>query len=408
MEDILAIFNPWWKSGEVKKELAPEFRRDLFHDIVKTIGTRQITALYGLRRTGKSTLLFQAMQELMRGGVKPERVLYFSFDERVAGIRDILSAYSGLHGLDLEKGPYYVFFDEVQKLEDWQNKLKVFYDMYPNMRFYVSGSSHLGLSRRGAESLGGRIRFLKLEPLSFREWLALNGLSAEKPALHGKELRGHFDWYMKTPFPEIAAEREDLLIRKYIDEFIISRIISYDIKKEYQDADVELLETLKNLFFGEIGFTLNMDGLAKNLHRGKEILQRHINYLAQGLVLRTVRNYRGSERSSSGKLKRVYPYHPCFCLGAGSGKYVEGLFVSLLDARFYWRDAAREVDIVKGGIPVEVKYRGTVKGEDLSGVTAFMREFGQERGHVVTRDTAGERGGITLTPAWRFALDPPL
>lgn len=408
MEDILAIFNPWWKAGEVKRELAPEFRRDLFHDIAKTASTRQITALYGLRRTGKSTILFQVMEKLIREGVSPERILYFSFDERVAGIRDIISAYSALHGLDLEKGTYHIFLDEVQKLEDWQNKLKIFYDMYPNMRFFVSGSSHLGLSKRGAESLGGRIRFLKLEPLNFREWLALNGFAAGKPVLHQNELRAHFGRYMKTPFPEIAAEREDLLIRKYIDELIVSRILSYDIKKEYPDADVELLETLKNLFFSEIGFTLNMDDLAKDLHRGKEILQRHINYLVQGLILRIVRNYRGSAKSSSRKLKRIYPYHPCFCLGAGTGKYIEGLFVSILDARFYWRQAGIEVDIVKDGVPVEVKYRKAVRKEDLRGTISFMERFGQECGYVVTRGSEGKRGGIELVPAWRFALDPPL
>lgn len=407
MEEILTIFNPWWKSGGVKTELAPEFRRELFTEIVKGLDTRQVKALYGLRRTGKSTILFQAMQELMRRGVAPERVLYFSFDERAAVIKDIFSTYARLHGLDLEKGKYYIFFDEIQKLEDWQNKLKVFYDMYPNMRFFVSGSSYLGLSKRGAESLGGRMQFLKLEPLSFKEWLAMNGVSAEKPSLRKDELRAQFDWYMKTPFPEIAAEREDIRIRKYIDELIVSRIISFDIKKEYPDADVELLETLKDIFFGEIGFMLNMDDLAKDLHRGKEVLQRHIGYLVQGLILRAVRNYRGSERSSSRKLKRIYPYHPCFCLGAGSGKYIEGLFVSLLDARFYWRDASKEVDIVKGGIPVEVKYREAVQKGDLVGITAFMKEFGRKAGYVITKDSAGTMAGIELVPAWRFALEPP-
>jgi len=410
MEDILTIFNPWWKTGKVKKELSCEFRRDLFSEIVEFLSTRQIIALFGLRRTGKSTILFQLIEEFIKREVEPERILYFSFDEKVAEIKDIFSAYSQIHDLDLEDGKYYLFLDEVQKLEDWQNKLKIFYDMYPNMKFFISGSSHLALRKKASESMAGRINFFKLEPLSFREWLTLNDFefNNKKISLYKRELRSYFNWYIKTPFPEIAKLREDILIKKYIDEFIISRVISYDIKKEFKNVDTDLLETLKDLFFEEIGFILNVDGLAEDLHRGKETILKHINYLVQGLIIKILRNYRGSRLSSSRKLRRVYPYHPCFCLGASKGRYMENLFVSALDAEFYWREKEKEIDIIKNKTPVEVKYKNTVRRDDLKNTIYFMKKFGQRKGFVVTKDSEGEReydsNRIELIPAWKFLL----
>lgn len=407
----MTIFNPWWKSRKVKKELSKEFRRDLFSEIVKFISARQIIALFGLRTTGKSTMLFQLIEELINREIEPERILYHSFDEKVAEIKDVFSGYSQIHDLDMEKGKYYIFLDEVQKLEDWQNKLKIFYDMYPNVKFFISGSSHLALIKKGAESLAGRINFFKLEPLSFKEWLTLNGFefNKKKITLYKRELRNYFEWYIKTPFPEIAKLREDILIRKYIDEFIVSRIISYDIKKEFRNVDVDLLETLKDLFFAEIGLILNVNSLAEDLHRGKEILLRHINYLVQGLIIRVVKNYRGSRLSSSRKLKRTYPYHPSFCLAADKHRFIENLFVSILDAEFYWREKEKEIDIIKTKIPVEIKYKDIIRKDDLKSMIYFMKKFKQKQGFMITKDSEKKiihnTNKIELVPAWNFALE---
>ncbi|MBI2135556.1 ATP-binding protein [Candidatus Woesearchaeota archaeon] len=414
MKDILLLFNPWWKTGKVKEDLAKHFERELLSKIINYISSKQIIALFGLRRTGKSTLFFQTIEHLIKKGIKPEHLLYFSFDQKVAEVKEILKVYTELHSLDLENGKYFVFFDEIQKLDDWQNKLKIFYDLYPNIKFFISGSSYLTLTKNIAESLAGRINFLKLEPLSFNEWLLLNGIRIEekKIILHESELKNHFKWYLKTPFPEIAILRDELSAKKYIHEFIISRVLSYDIKKEFKDVDIELLETLKDIFFEEGGIILNIDNLAKDLKRGKETLGKHINYLAQGLLIRIVKNYRGSALSSSRKLRKVYPYHPCFCLNLDESKVIENLFIALFDAKYYWREHEKEIDIIKNKKPIEVKYKETIKNEDLTNLHYFMEKFKQTSAVVITKDTEqgikAKNHLIKLVPAWKTALMPSL
>ncbi|MEA3515418.1 MAG: ATP-binding protein [Nanoarchaeota archaeon] len=406
MEDILTLLNPWWKSRSVKKVLAKEFRRDMFKELIKANEIKQITALYGLRRVGKSTLLFQLIDELINKKTDPSMILYFSFDQKVSDLNDIFSEYSMLNQLDLESGKYYFFLDEIQKLEDWQNKIKIYYDLYPNIKFFISGSSNLGLRKNASESLAGRIQFLRLEPLSFEEWLKINKIKIEKNKLnlYQKELRHNFIWYLKTPFPEIASLKEDILIRKYIDDFIVARILFYDISKEFKDVDIDLLETLKNLFFEDPGFIVNVDALARDLHRGKENILRHINYLNQGLITRTIKNYRKGELSSSRKLKKIYPYHPCFCYGIDESKLIENLIVSILDAKYYWREKEKEVDIIQQKIPIEVKYKNTIANDDLKNVVYFMQKFEQPKGIMITKTSEEKRDSIKLIPAWKVAF----
>ena len=147
MKDILTILNPWWKTKKVKQELAKKYKRKIFYKISNETNSRQITALYGLRRVGKSTIFFQIIEQLIKK-IEPNRVILFSFDQSVSEIKDIFSEYTSIHNLKLEQGKYYCFFDEIQKLEDWQNKIKIFYDMYPNIKFFISGSSNLNIIKK--------------------------------------------------------------------------------------------------------------------------------------------------------------------------------------------------------------------------------------------------------------------
>jgi predicted AAA+ superfamily ATPase len=68
----------------------------------------------------------------------------------------------------------YVFFDEIQKVSDWQSKIKIYYDLYPNIKFILSGSSSLYLQK--TESLAGRMFEEYIKPLKFSEFLRYKNL----------------------------------------------------------------------------------------------------------------------------------------------------------------------------------------------------------------------------------------
>ena len=75
--------NFWWITGAVDKELVPAFKRSVFskvHDVFFN-EIRRFPVLSGPRRAGKSTIMFQTIDELLTSGVKPERILFYTLDE---------------------------------------------------------------------------------------------------------------------------------------------------------------------------------------------------------------------------------------------------------------------------------------------------------------------------------------
>lgn len=146
--EILDIINPWWKDGRVNSALAPEYHRDAFARLKKHIGLRQIILLTGLRRVGKTTLIYQLIEYLINSDVKKENIIYYSFDEQVEDIAKLLDDYSKLTGVEWKKEKCFVFLDEIQKLENWSNKIKLLYDSFPNLKFFVSGSASFILEKR--------------------------------------------------------------------------------------------------------------------------------------------------------------------------------------------------------------------------------------------------------------------
>ena len=149
-------------------------RRMLFNEVIKELGSKQIVSIIGLRRTGKTTILKQIIDHLIKEeGVKREDILFYSFDEEQPKIEDVIHEYEAKIGKEIieKREKTYIFLDEIQKLENWQNQIKYYYDNYRNIKFFVSGSSSLFIKRRSQESLAGRIYEFILKPLSFQEFL---------------------------------------------------------------------------------------------------------------------------------------------------------------------------------------------------------------------------------------------
>jgi len=199
LEDALEEFNPWWK-----REFEVDYRkREVYEEVRKFLPEPQIIALTGPRRTGKTTLMYKFIKDLLEEkDVDPERILYFSFDEfQQEELRNIIRKYEELFNINLRDEKSYLFFDEIQKLDNWANQLKTIYDNYKGkVKVFVSGSESLFLRQKGKETLAGRMYEFKVDPLTFREYLKFKGKEEEvRPVdLHETELKKLFEQYTKT------------------------------------------------------------------------------------------------------------------------------------------------------------------------------------------------------------------
>jgi len=409
-------FNDWWFTGKVPSDLLHPFKRELFNQVLPQLERRQALAITGLRRVGKTTLMYQLIQHLLDGGVEPTSVLYFSFDETVGELSDVLETYREAHDVDFRKARPYVFLDEVQKLANWADQLKKYYDLYPKLKFVVSGSESLFVRKGSAERLVGRIYEFFLPTLSFKEFLGLNGIEA-RTKLPELKLRQFFRRYIEHGgFPEVALERDLGEIRRYVRSSVIDKLVFKDILALSGIRDVELLLSMLEVFATSPGMYLEYQSLAQQFGRDRRVVRSYVMWLREGFLITLLANYRKGKATSLRKLKRLYlADNSIITAFYGSinatlfGKMVENAVINALNARFFWRDR-HEVDVVVNGIPVEVKYQPRVLPKDLKGLREFMRKFGVGLGVVGTRDESKEakfaEGKVRFIPAERFLLSP--
>jgi predicted AAA+ superfamily ATPase len=193
LERTVREMNPWWR-GEPVTKLEP-IHRWAFDPVKNSLlkGLAPATVLRGPRQIGKTTLLNQVIDSLLRDGVAPERILRLQFDE-LPSLRSVetpiieLAYWYAEHvlGTSLTRAtaanqPAYLFLDEVQNLADWAPQLKNLVDI-SGIRALVTGSSALRIEA-GRDSLAGRISTFELGPLLLREIAQFRGLGSIAPYL---------------------------------------------------------------------------------------------------------------------------------------------------------------------------------------------------------------------------------
>ncbi len=389
VEEALKLLNDWWVSGKVKKELVKEYRRPVFEEVYnKLTRYKEVIVLTGLRRVGKSTIMYQLIDELSKK-VNSLNIIYFTFDYGSAEIVSILNEYQKITGIDWKKDRICLFLDEIQILNNWGAQVKLLYDSFPNITYVVSGSASLQLEKRAMDSLAGRHFLVDVPVLSLVEYYILrHGKEIDNLKLYEDKISMELDAYIKKPFPELAKIDDQKIIYEYIHESVVAKIISQDLLREFGKVDVPLLNSLVELFFSEPGMILNVDSLSKSLAKRKQEVERHIYMLEFSKLIRIIKNYRPSTLSESRKLRRVYPYDISLALPQNpsleKGKVLETLLISRLGVKRYWREGQKEIDALlidrKKIIPIEIKASGTLKEEYMRTIKYFVNRFKTEDG----------------------------
>ena len=156
-----------------------------------------VKVVTGIRRCGKSYRLFQEIDRLMNDGVPLGRICYFNFDDdRLKPVTprigdEVLEAFYALDPSALSEGAY-LFFDELQEMEDWGAWLRRIVDTR-KATIYVSGSSSKMLSKEISTEFRGRALDIELLPFSFREYAAAHGIESLDPNACSTEERLHVE-----------------------------------------------------------------------------------------------------------------------------------------------------------------------------------------------------------------------
>ena len=171
----------------------------------------------GIRRAGKSYLLYQHIQQLLAEGKGWDEILYINFeDERLGGMaKEDLNLLVETHLEMYGKRPF-LFLDEIQNIEGWEKFARRMADA--KYRVYITGSNAKMLSSEIQTALGGRYINVDVYPYNFAEYLTANQMTISPTTLYATESRAavmrYFDDYFHFGgFPEgakLKAKRDYL------------------------------------------------------------------------------------------------------------------------------------------------------------------------------------------------------
>ena len=387
----------------------------------------KVVTFTGVRRAGKTFLMFQTIQRLLAAGVDRRCILYLNLsDDRLypvdlADLDQILPAHAELFP-DVIGETWYVFLDEVQEVEGWERYVRRIDDT-ENVRVFVTGSSSRLLTRDLAPALRGRSIGFEVFPLSFAEFADFSGLRyRDYDRASEARLRHALEAYVRWGgLPEIVLA--DDALRPLILEDYASLIFYRDILERYGVRNQHLMRSLLQFCASRPATLLSVHKLHRDLRsRGvsasKNTLYEYLDHLEDAYLLFRLPRHERSLRKQEQNPKKVYVIDPALGRAFGSavtsdrGAWLENsVFLTLrrTSRELYYAANAHEVDLV---LPARDGTRFYNVAWSLSAPETADREaaamrLGYERypraeGRLVAHETAGVASAV---PAFRFLLE---
>jgi len=308
--DKIKFENPWWESGKIEDYYTSMKRRlyyQLFKPLIKQSEIKRAVVLMGPRRVGKTVMIFHLIQDLINEGIEPKKICYLSIDNPIySGIRlEKLFELCRIANGDETVKDYYVIFDEIQYLKDWERHLKTLVDSYHYTNFIASGSAAAALRLKSNESGAGRFTDFILPPLTFHEYIDLKNLDyliegfvkswngSEKNYYRTNnihELNKHFiDYINYGGYPELSLSKEmQANPGRYVRNDIIDKVLLRDLPSLYGIQDVQELNTLFSTIAYNSGNEFTLDELSSSSGIVKNTIRKYITYLEAAFLIKVV------------------------------------------------------------------------------------------------------------------------
>jgi len=382
----LLKFNRHWNPG-FRYEF-PKTRK-FIKKLEQHIDDRPIVELTGLRRLGKTTLFLQLINTLLEREIEPQNIWYFSFDEDKYDLDELFIAFKTQTRKDINSDKIFIFFDEIQKLENFQSQIKIYYDLYPNLKFFISGSTSLYIKKKTQESLAGRVFSFELKPLDFEEYLHFRNMDnyLAMPQMFHSELVVEFEHYLSRLFIETVNINDNFFVQEYV-RGIIKKVVFEDIPLIFPVDNPEILFAIVKIVAENPGLYLHYENLANDLKLTSKTVSKYISILEQAFIVKVLYNYSTNQLTSEKKMKRIYlsasSFSTALCDSQKTGLLVENVLLSLKPYQFFWRDAYNhEVDFIeilnKTVIPTEIKYKTKIRNSDYNNLYLFCKKFNVQK-----------------------------
>lgn len=299
--------NPWWTPpNQINpriSQMRPRAYFDLVLNLVKQRAPKRALILMGPRRVGKTVMLWQAVESLIRGGVSPTSLCYINIEVPLyngLGIDQLIRLGWKASGCGKDE-PSFFFFDEIQYLREWEVHLKTAVDTYDKIKFVASGSAAAALRLKSNESGAGRFTDFTLPPLTFFEYLDLLGKTdlvtidgaGAKNRFSARDINALNEQFLAYlnfgGYPEVVFSEEiQANPGRYIRNDIIDKVLLRDLPSLYGIQDIQELNSLFTSLAYNTGNEVSLEELSQNSGVAKNTIKRYIEYLEAAFLIKIV------------------------------------------------------------------------------------------------------------------------
>ena len=311
MESVLFEDNPHWTDKRVYDHYSP---REILPKALSYLDTKQIIALIGARRVGKSTIAKLMIKELLKSTeakniffINLEKPEFIPFKNDPSYLNKIYDAYLKLADPNKNEKIYF-FIDEIQIFQNWEIFVKSKYEN-SNIKFIITGSNSSLLTSNYATVLTGRVLKLQVYSFSFTEFLNYKGIAyqtAIEKTANKIEIARAKDEYLKWGGYYNVISINDDMIKKETLKNIAEDIILKDIVPRY---NIKNSSAIKDLFYyvvSNAASTLNYTKLAKKINIDAKSIKEYIGYFEDNFLLTTISNYHTKLTEQIKSAKKVY------------------------------------------------------------------------------------------------------
>lgn len=386
------------------------------------LNSRLAQVVIGVRRSGKSTLCFNALR---KAGV---HFAYANFDdERMAGMEtgDLDTVLQTLYKI---YGPFeYLFLDEIQNVDGWPlfvNRL-----LRQKIHILLTGSNAKLLSTELASHLTGRHHKVELFPFSFRDWCRINEIDYNRLTTKNLGLvsKAYEEYFRQGGFPELISGEENP--KEYISA-LIDNIITQDIKKRYKIRNIDFLKKLAHHILNETPMLIVKDTLQQTVGiKSERTLGNYLLYLNQTYLISTINRYSSKSRERT-RGEKAYAIDVAFMdkrenafSGENLGWRLETIVYLELRRKagtdkdiYYYQDRSAEADFVvcdgnRALAVYQVSYdisNEKTKRREIRGCIAGAKATKCDKVYLITANESGlvEAGGykIRIIPVWEWLV----
>lgn len=252
----------------------------------------------GIRRTGKSYMMYQQIHNLMNDGISSSQIVYVNFeDERLLeiGVDDLNTILEIGIEFSGSKGKPYLFLDEIQNVDGWEKFVRRVADM--KYRINITGSNSKMLSKEIASTLGGRFMIVNVFPYSFKEYLSANHIENIMVDQIGTKKRAdivsQYEQYVTYgAFPELVDIKNKRVFLNNIYQTVYLRDI-ITRNKITNDFAVRLIlkkiaeSVTKALSFNRLTNIVKSAGISI----GKQTVINYVGHMLDSYLIFSLQNY---------------------------------------------------------------------------------------------------------------------